>query len=130
MAPARASDKAVLPELDPPAGTVGIGDRGYYDPKLAAALAARGVRFLTPYLHKSRDPDPARSAKLSAVRYRLETVNGQRADRYRVKRTWARDRWHLESRVTRKVLSHTAMVWVAVRNGISPLQLDRLQLAA
>jgi len=130
VAPARASDKAVLPELAPPPGTVGIGDRGYYDPKLAAELAAAGVRFLTPYLHKSRDPDPARSRRLSAVRYRLETVNGQLAERYHVKRTWARDLWHLESRVTRKVLSHTAMVWVAVQNGIPPLQFDRLQPAA
>lgn len=130
VAPARASDKAVLADLDPPPGTIGIGDRGYYAPALAAELAERGVGFLTPYLHKSKDPDPARSAKLSAIRYRLETVNGQLADRYRVKRTWARDRWHLESRVTRKVLSHTAMVWVAVRNGIPPLRLDRLMLAA
>jgi hypothetical protein len=130
LAPARASDKAVLPELGPPAGTVGIGDRGYYAPKLAEELAEGGVRFLTPYLHKSRDPDPERSARLSAIRYRLETVNGQLADRYHVKRTWAKDRWHLESRITRKVLSHTAMVWVAVRNGLPPLQFDRLMLAA
>jgi hypothetical protein len=128
VAPARAPDKAVLPELDLPPGTIGIGDRGYYAPKLAAELAERGVRFWTPSLHKSRDPD--RSARLSAIRYRLETVNGQLADRYHVKRTWARDRWHLESRVTRKVLSHTAMVWVAVQHGIPPLQLDRLMLAA
>jgi hypothetical protein len=130
VAPARASDKAVLPDLAPPPGTTGIGDRGYYDPKLAAELAAAGVTFLTPYLHKSRDPDPARSARLSAIRYRLETVNGQLADRYHAKRTWARDLWHLTHRVTRKVLSHTAMVWVAVRHGYPPLSFDRLQPAA
>ena len=32
IAPARASDRAVLLELAGPAGTIGIGDRGYYSP--------------------------------------------------------------------------------------------------
>lgn len=130
VAPARASDKAVLPEPAGPPGTVGIGDRGYYSPALAAELAAAGVRFLTPYLHASKEPDPARAAALSAIRYRLETVNGQLADRYHAKRTWARDVWHLTNRVTRKVLSHTAMVWLTRRHGHHTLSFDNLQLAA
>jgi hypothetical protein len=130
IAPARASDKALLPELAGPPGTTGIGDRGYYSPALAEELAGVGVRFLTPYLHKSKEPDPARAARLSAVRYRPETVNGQLADRYRGKRTWARDLWHLTNRVTRKVLSHTAMVWLARRHGHRTLSFDNLQLAA
>jgi hypothetical protein len=130
VAPARASEKAVLPELAPPAGTTGIADRGYYDPHLRERLAAAGVRFLTPYLHKSKDPDPGRAARLSAVRYRVETVNGQLAGRYNVKRTWARDRWHLCHRVGRKVLSHTVMVWVAVQNLRSPLSFAELEMAA
>jgi len=130
LAPARASEKAVLPELAPPAGTVGIGDRGYYDPVLRGRLAAAGVRFLTPYLHKSRDPDPARSARLSAIRYRVETVNGQLAERYHAKRMWARDRWHVRHRVGRKVLSHTVMIGVAVQNLRPPLSFVELELAA
>jgi hypothetical protein len=130
LAPARASDRALLPELDPPAGTIGIGDRGFWDPALRDRLATRGVEFHAPYQHKSKDPDRARSARLSAIRYRIETVHGQLADRYGVKRTWARDLWHLCHRLVRKVLSHTAMIWVAVSNGIPPLTFDRLQEAA
>jgi DDE family transposase len=130
LAPARASDRAMLGEIAGPPGTVGIGDRGYWDPARTAELAAAGVRFLAPFQHKSKDPDPARSARLSAVRYRLETVNGQLAERYQVKRTWARDLWHLTHRVVRKILSHTVMVWVAVRNGVGPLSFDGLQPAA
>jgi len=126
LAPARVNDKAVLPDLDPPAGSVGIGDRGYWKPELQAALAAAGVRFLTPYLHKSKDPDPARSARLSAVRYRLETVNGQLAERYRIKRTWAKDLWHLCHRLIRKILSHTALALINFRAGHPPMQLDAL----
>jgi hypothetical protein len=129
VAPARATEKAVLAELAPPPGTVGIGDRGYYDPLLRAQLAAAGVRFLTPSQHASTDPDPARSARLSGVRYRVETVFGQLAGRYHMKRTWARDRWHFGHRVGRKILSHTVMVTLAVRNLRPPLSFTELELA-
>jgi hypothetical protein len=122
LAPARASDKAVLPELGLPSGSVGIGDRNYWDPALRERLAAAGVALLAPYQHKSRDPDRARSARLAAVRYRVETVNGQLAERYRIKRTWAKDLWHLCHRIIRKVLSHTAAILVNVRAGHAPLQ--------
>jgi hypothetical protein len=130
LAPARASEKAVLPELAPPAGTVGIADRGYYDPHLRDRLAAAGVDFRTPYLHASRDPDPAGSRRLSRVRYRVETVQGQLAGRYNIKRMWARDRWHACHRVARKVLRHTVMIGVAVRNLRSPLSFAELEMAA
>jgi Transposase DDE domain len=129
LAPARASEKAVLPELDLLSGTVGIGDRGYWDPKLRERLAADGVQLLAPYQHKSKDPNPARSARLASVRYRIETVNGQLAERYRIKRTWARDLWHLCHRVIRKILSHTVSVCLTVRAGIAPLSFDRLVAA-
>lgn len=43
-------------------------------------LAEAEVRFLTPYLHASEEPDPKRATALSAIRYRLETVNGQLAE--------------------------------------------------
>jgi hypothetical protein len=130
LAPARAADRAVLPALKPPAGTTGIGDRGYWDPALRDRLADAGVRLLAPYQHKAKDPDPGRSARLASVRYRIETVNGQLADRYGIKRTWARDLWHLCHRLIRKLLSHTAMAWVAVARGVPPLTFDRLQPAA
>ncbi|QEL20753.1 hypothetical protein [Limnoglobus roseus] len=89
IAPARATVKALLLETAGPPGTVGIGDRWYYSPALAAERAAAGVRFLTPYLPTSTEPDPARAAMLAASRYRFETVNGQLADRYHAKRKWA-----------------------------------------
>jgi hypothetical protein len=129
LAPARANDKAVLPELSLRSGSVGIGDRGYYDPALKDRLEAAGVKLLTPYLHKSRDPDPARSSRLSRVRYRLETVNGQLAERFRIKRTWARDLWHLCHRLVRKILSHTVMIVLAVEARIRPLSFDKLLAA-
>jgi hypothetical protein len=129
LAPARVNDRAVLAEMDLPAGSVGIGDRGYWNPELRARLEARGVRLLTPFLHKSKDPEPARSARLSAVRYRLESTNGQLAVRYHAKRTWARDWWHLCHRLVRKILSHTVLACVTTRAGWSPLSFDKLLAA-
>jgi hypothetical protein len=129
LAPARTSDRSVLPELGAPPGSVGIGDRGYWSPELRQRLAAWGVTFHTPFQHKSRGPDPQRSSRLSSVRYRLETVNGQLAERYRIKRTWSKDLWHLCSRLIRKILSHTVMAWVTFRAGWSPLTFDRLLAA-
>ena len=126
LAPARASEKAVLPELGLPVGSVGIGDRNYWSPELRARLAAGGVTLLAPYYQKSKDPDRKRSARLSAVRYRIETSNGQLAERYGIKRTWAKDLWHLCHRVIRKVLSHTALAFLNLRAGRQPLQLDVL----
>ena len=124
LAPARASEKAVLPELGLPAGGVGIGDRNDWSPGLRERLAAAGVTLLAPYDQKSKDPDPRRSARLSAVRYKIETVNGQLAERYNIKRTWAKDLWHLCRRIIRKILSHTVAVVLTARAGHQPLQFD------
>jgi hypothetical protein len=126
LAPAPVADRTMLAELQLPSGSIGIGDRGYWDPAQRQRLAVAGIDFRAPYQHKSKDPDPKGSARLSAVRYRLETVNGQLAERYGIKRTWAKDLWHLCHRVIRKVLSHTVLAWVTVRHGWSPLQFDRL----
>ncbi len=126
LAAARASEKAVLPELGLLSGTTGIGDRNYWSPDLRERLAKGGVTLLAPYYLKSKDPDRERSARLSAVRYRVETSNGQLAERYGVKRTWAKDLWHLCHRIVRAILSHTALALINFRAGHSPMQLDKL----
>jgi hypothetical protein len=129
LAPADASDPAVLPELSPPPGTTGIGDRHYWSPAAWAELDAAGVRLRAPYPRRTHDPDPARSRRLSGRRWRVETVNAQLAGRYNVKRVRARDRWHLCHRVIRKVLSHTLAVWLNVAAHQPPLQFERLMAA-
>ena len=126
LASARASEKAVLPELGLLSGTTGIGDRNYWSPDLRERLAKGGVTLLAPYYRKCKDPDRQRSARLSAVRYRVETSNGQLAERYGVKRTWAKDLWHLCHRLVRAILSHTALALINFRAGHSPMQLDKL----
>jgi hypothetical protein len=68
------------------------------------------VHLLAPYRYAQRDPWPAWSALLSRIRYRIDTLFGQLAERFHAKRVWARDGWHLWSRLLRKVLSHTLAV--------------------
>ncbi len=85
-----------------------------------------GVKLLAPYSSKKRDPNPKRSAFLSRLRYRIDTVFSQLTERYSIKRVWAKDLWHLTSRVLRKVLSHTVAFLLNHRSGNQPLQLSKL----
>jgi hypothetical protein len=68
------------------------------------------VELLAPYRSATRDPHPRWSARLSRVRYRIDTVFGQLVSRCDVKRVWARDLWHLSSRLLRVVPMHTLAV--------------------
>jgi hypothetical protein len=126
LAPANAAETEVLWELTPPTGSVGIGDRGYWSPALMGALAEGGVVLLAPYKSKRREPQPERSRLLRGLHWLIETVNGQLAVRFGVKRTWAKDLWHLCSRVLRKILSHTVAAWVNVMLRHRPLDFASL----
>jgi len=86
----------------------------------------RGLALLAPYRSAKRDPTPRCSRALSRIRDRIETTFGQLVERYNVKRVWARDLWHLCSRVLRKVLSHTLATLLNGALGHPPLQLARL----
>jgi hypothetical protein len=126
LAPANVSDVAMVGQLAAPPGSVGVGDRNYWSPPVRDELAAGGVVRLAPFKNKSKDPDPERSRRLRRVRWVIETAFGQLAERFRVKRTWARDLWHLSHRVIRKVLGHTVAVWINVSVGRKPLDFDGL----
>lgn len=103
-------------------GTQGllIGDRNYWSSKRTAQWAEQGVTLLAPYRNASRDSHPRLSARLSRVRYRIDTVFGQLVERWAIKRVWARDTWHLANRVLRKVLMHTLALWLNLQ-GHRPL---------
>lgn len=63
---------------------------------------------------------------LQTVRRLIETVIGQFCDRFNIEKVWARDMWHLTSRLNRKVLAHTVCVWLNRLFGLEPLQFDGL----
>ena len=80
-----------------------------------------GVALLAPYRTKTRDRAPQRSALLSRLRYRIDTVFSQLSGRYSLKRVWAKDLWHLAGRLLRKVLSHTALPSCSTTERVTPL---------
>ena len=126
VAPANVHELRVVPQIvDGTSGLI-VGDRNYHSPKTKEELAGMSIELLAPYSSKKKDPTPERSAFLSRLRYRIDTVFSQLVGRYSVKRVWARDMWHLSSRLLRKVLSHTVAFVLNHRIGNQPLQLSRL----
>ena len=126
VAPANAHELSVLPGLAEGTSGLLVGDRNYHSPKAEEELARTGVELLAPYSSKKRDPAPKRSALLSRFRYRIDTVFSQLVGRYSTKRVWARDLWHLMSRLLRKILSHTLAFLLNHRLGNQPLQISKL----
>jgi hypothetical protein len=126
VAPANAHELSLLPELAEFTSGIVVGDRNYHSPKTKEELATMSVELLAPYSSKKRDSAPKRSALLSRFRYRIDTVFSQLTERYSIKRVWARDLWHLASRLLRKVLSHTVAFLLNHQVGNPPLQLSKL----
>lgn len=126
VAPANVHDRDLVPELVEGATGQVLGDRNYWDPKLTAELAPAGIALLAPFKKRATDPAPHRSRVLTRVRWRIETVAAQLVARYHLKRIWARDAWHLTSRVLRKVLSHTIAVYLCLERDLDPLSFAQL----
>lgn len=123
LAPAQVSDLAMTEELLGPDPGLALGDRNYWSPGRRQALALRGWQLEAPFRHWREDPTPHRSRAMAAIRERIETTIGQLVERFHLKRTWARDLWHLTHRVIRKVLGHTWAVWLNLHAGVPPLEL-------
>lgn len=126
LAPANVHELAAVPDLVLQTHGFVVGDRNYWAPELTEELRRNGLALLAPYRSAQRDPAPKRSAALSRIRYRIDTVFGQLVERCAAKRVWARDAWHLWSRLLRKVLMHTVAVLLNLARGNPPLQLARL----
>ena len=109
-----------------PVGSVSLGDRNSWDPLFQSPLREDGTILPAPFKRKSSDPWPGFSRTLSRVRQIIEPVIGQLAERLHAKRTWAKDLWHLCSRMIRKVLAHTIATTITRQLGYPPLQFERL----
>lgn len=125
FAPANVHELAVAEDLFEPVQGFALGDRNYWSPKFFADCRAKGLQIITPFRsarrEKSRFP-----RRLTNLRRRIETVIGQLAERFSIKRVWARDVWHFCSRLLRKVLAHTIFVGLCQKQNCEPLQMARL----
>ena len=125
LAPANAHDLHLAEELLEEAKGWALGDRNYWSPDLAEWLEDERLCLLTPYKSEKREKQPW-PRWLVQKRRRIETVISQMTERYRAKKVWARDRWHLTSRWLRKVLSHTMAVYFCQQLELSPLRFAEL----
>jgi hypothetical protein len=90
-----------------------LADKGYIQAQLKADLLQECIDLQTQLRANMKDPRPSWWLKLmKRVRRLVETVIGQLAGRFHIERVWARDLWHLCSRLNRKVLAHTICRWL------------------
>lgn len=125
FAPANRHELEAAEDLFENVNGFALGDRNYWSPKLVADARAKGLQMIVPFRSAKREPKPF-PRRLTNLRRRIETVIGQLAGRFTVKRVWARDVWHFCSRLLRKVLAHTIFVGLCQKQNYEPLQMARL----
>lgn len=90
-----------------------LGDKGYIQAQLKTDLLQECIDLQTQLRDNMPDSRPSWWLKLlKRVRRLVETVIGQLAGRFQIERVWARDLWHLSSRLNRKLLAHTVCRWL------------------
>lgn len=131
LAPANSADLAMARPLWSEARGWALGDRNYWGPERQPQLEGEpGVQLLAPFKRgNSERPELEWPRWLTQMRRRIETVIGRLTERYQAKQAWARDAWHLSSRVFRKVLSHTIAGLLSHHRGHGLLQFARLVIA-
>jgi hypothetical protein len=105
-----------------------LGDRNYWSPRLTEQLSQQGLELLAPYKSKKPEKKPWPRWLVQKRRRIEKTVAGQLVERYRAKKVWAGDRWHLTSRWLRKILSHTMSFYLCQSGGrcSSPLRFSEV----
>lgn len=104
-----------------------IGDKGFISKKLKEDLAGLNIDLQTPLKKNMKDErSPQYLKKIKGIRRLIETVIGQLDDRFNFDVVWARDVWHLLSRLARKVLAHTTCIFLNRLLGRPPIQFSGL----
>jgi hypothetical protein len=128
LLPAWPHDSKLLDDLIDDFQGVALGDKGFIDGFRQPELARKdAVELITPSRKnmKERLPDPIYRVS-KRWRKLVETVGSHLTERFQIARTRARDLWHYQNRLIRKVLSHTTCVFINLQLGRSPLDLDDL----
>ena len=125
LASANTSDVHMAPHVLEGAEGVSLADRNYWSPRLFERLQGQGLQLLAPFKTKTHETSPW-PITLTWKRRRVETVIGQLTERFRAKKVWARDRWHIYSRWIRKITSHTMALLLCQQQGLPPLRFAEL----
>jgi len=105
-----------------PAGAIGLADKAFLDEEKQTHLQEKhGLLLLTP-LKSGMKPSPfALPAVAKKLRQRIETVNSQLVERFKVQNLRVRKGWTLLSKWYRKILAHTVCVFLNLQFGRDPL---------
>lgn len=104
-----------------------IGDKGFISKDLKNRLKEVNIALETPLKKNMEDNrSPAFLVKIKSVRRLIETVIGQLDDRFSFNVVWARDFWHLLSRLARKILAHTVGIFLNKKLGRPSITFDGL----
>ena len=123
---ANGSEREALGDLVQTIRGLLIGDKGYLSQPLKQELQRIDIELETAW--RSNMPDcrnPVWVKLLQRMRRLIETVIGQLVGRFHFEKLWARDLWHLTSRLNRKLLAHTVCRWLN-RYHPEPLQFEQL----
>lgn len=128
LLPARPHDSQLLDDMI--AGFEGVvpADKGFVDGFRQRELARkRHIELVVPARSNMAEKPPKAILKTcSRWRKLVETVGSHLTERYNIAQTRARDLWHYQHRLIRKVLSHTICVFINLQLGQPPLHLDAL----
>lgn len=104
-----------------------IGDKGFISNNLKTKLKNLNIDLETPLKKNMKDTrSPEFLVKIKSIRRLIETVIGQLDDRFHFNEVWARDFWHLLSRLARKTLAHTVGIFLNRKLGRPSIKFDGL----
>lgn len=126
--PARPHDMHLLDDLIEGVEGIVLGDKGFLDTTRQATLPTkRNVLLITPIRKNMHTPLPPFHLQIyRRWRKRVETVGSHLTERFQIDHTRARDLWHFQLRLLRKILAHTLCVFLNLRLHRPPLDLDDL----
>lgn len=108
-----------------------LGDKGFISKDKKEELLQKGIDLQTPKRKnmkvKESQPQPEWFIKwMSKARRLIETVGSQLTGRFHIESIRVRDIWHFQSRLIRKILSHTVAVFLNIKLGREPLDFSSL----
>ncbi|WP_008318896.1 IS982 family transposase [Leptolyngbya sp. PCC 6406] len=129
VTPAHVDERDVVPELVVGLQGLLLGDKGYIRQHLTTDLAVQGLTLLTPLRANMHHYDPLFNRTVSRHRQLVETVVGHLCHWFDIERILTRDLWHLTSRLARKILAHTVIIYLNRLYGRPWLQFEDLIVA-
>lgn len=134
LLPARPHDVNFTEELVVGGGQTVLGDKGFIDHFRQQLLEERyGSKLIVPkrknMKEQNENPIDKITSKVSRkIRKVIETVNSHLTERFNVTKIRVHDWWHFQSRLMRKILTHTVAVYINLQLNRQPLDLDGLVL--